>query len=244
MEALECQLETNRTWKQVMMAQVVMSDLFPGFTSSEIACLKLLKDMKSPSAIEVMRLALGCTCNQCIGGFISPRTAFALLCQAEIHYDMLNDMFGYLSGPEWCDSREDLLEHLDPGVRHNLRTNKSLRQDFINLFGHIATALQAKRLPSTNVVLQYAEGEWPPHVKNFLQRGGTVYAVVQACFDCAIGEDLYLGIGEHEAAFQKDIDALSVCRNDREFVFARRQYRRLEGLPDEINPRPGMGGIW
>lgn len=203
-----------------------------------------IKDMKSPSAVAVMRLAFGCACNQCIDGFISPRTVFALLCQAEIHYDLLNDMLEYLSGPEWCDSREDLLEHLDPSVRHNLCTNKFLRQGFVNLFRHIATALQAKRLPSTNVVLQYAEGEWPPNVKRFLQRGGTVYAVMQAYFDCAIGEDLYLGIGEHEATFKKDIDALPVCRNDREFVSARRQYRRLEGLPDEVNPKPGLGGIW
>ncbi len=41
LETLECQLESNRTWIQVMMAQVVASDLFPGFTPSQIACLKL-----------------------------------------------------------------------------------------------------------------------------------------------------------------------------------------------------------
>ncbi len=53
---------------------------------------------------------------------------------------------------------------------------------------------------------------------------------MQACFDRAIDQDLYLGDGEHEAIFKKDIDALPVCRNDREFVFARRQLSKFEGI--------------
>lgn len=104
--------------------------------------------------------------------------------------------------------------------------------------------LRAKKLPLTDAVLRYAAGEWPSNVKKFLQRGGTVYAVVQACFDCAMNQDIYLGDGEHHLTFQEDVDAMPACRNDGEFVFARRQCRRLEGLPDEVNPRVGMGGTW
>lgn len=246
LEALESELESNRTWKQVNAAQVVMSDIFPGFTPSQVECLRLLKNLKYPSSDEIMRLAFGCTCNQCLGGFLSPRNVFAILCQAEINHDMLNDDLdvGDMSGADWCEWSEHMFEHLAPSVRNNLQTNKSLRQGFTNIFGYVAETLRANRLPKTDAVLEYAAGEWPPHVKNFLQRGGTVHAVVQACFDCAINNDIYLGSGEHEACFQKDIDALPTCRNDREFVFARRQCRRLEGLPDEIDPRVGMGGIW
>ena len=50
---------------------------------------------------------------------------------------------------------------------------------------------------------------------------------------------IYPGIAEHETAFHKDIDAILTCRNDREFVFARRPLCRLEGLPDESYPRVG-----
>ena len=245
LEALKCQLESDRTWKQVRMAQVVMSDLFPGFTTSQVECLKLLED-PNPSPDGLLRLTFGCSCKECLGGFLSPRIQFALLCHAEINHNMLNDALdpNDMSGFDWWEWREEMFEHLTPGVRDNFKTNKSLRQGFTNLFAHIAETLRAKRLPLTDAVLHYAEGEWPPHVRNFLNRGGTVFAVVQACFDCAINQDIYLGNGEQYEIFQKDIDALPVCRNDGKFVFARRQCRRLEGLPDEVNPSAGMGGIW
>lgn len=246
LETLRCQLESDRTWRQFRMAQVVMSDLFSGFTPTQIECLKLLEN-ESPSSDELMRLAFGCSCGECLGGFLSPRNLFALLCQAEIQYDMLNDALDpeYMvrMGIDWWHWREDMFEHLVPSVRDNFRTNKSLRQGFTNIFAHVAETLRAKKLPLTEDVLHYASSEWPPHVRNYLQRGGTVYAVVQACFDCTMNQDIYLGDGDHQM-FQKDIEALPACRNDGEFVFARRQYRKLEGLPDEVNPRVGMGGTW
>lgn len=68
----------------------------------------------------------------------------------------------------------------------------------------------------------------------FLQRGGTVHAVLQACFDNAISQDLCLGDGEHHQTFQEEIDALPARRNDGEYVFARRMFQNLEGLPDEL----------
>ena len=246
LETLECQLESNRTWKQVMLAQVVMSDIFSGFTPSQVECLRLLKKLKTPSSVEKLRITFGCIGNQCVGGFLSPRILFALLCQAEINHDMLNDDLNsdHMSGVEWCEWREYMFEYLVPSVRTNLRTNKSLRQGFTNIFKYIAEALEAKRLPLTSIVLQYADGEWPPHVKNFLNRGGTVHGVLQKCFDRAMDEDIYLGSGDHQAAFKKDIDTLPTCRNDREFLFARRQLRRLEGLPDELCPGVGMEGLW
>ena len=146
LEALEPQLESNRTWKQMALARFVMSDLFSGFTPNQVECLKLLKNLKIPSPTQTMRLTFGCTCNQCLGGFLSPRNLLALLCQAEINHDMLNDDLdtGYMCGVDWCEWREDMFEHLTPSVRTNLRTNKSLRRGFTNIFRYIAEALQAK----------------------------------------------------------------------------------------------------
>ena len=243
LEALETQIESDRCFREIGLACVVMADKYSGLAPNQLQCLVQLKRMENPSHDEIARLCFGCTCGLCLGGFLSPRVAYALECQGDTYHDMLNETFDY---EDWCDDWEEMLQHLAPRVKLNLRTNKSMRQGFTNLFSFISPTLQAKRLPTSENILhlQAASNEWPPVTRNYLQRGGTVHAVLQACFDRAIDQDLYLGDGTHEETFQSEIDALPVCRNDREFVFARRQCRRLEGLPDEVDPRVGMGGIW
>ena len=245
LEALETQIESDRSFREVALARMVMADKYSGLASNQLQCLVQLKRLENPSNDELRRLCFGCTCGLCLGGFLSPRVAYSLECRGDSCYDLLNDSLD-LNIEYWCDHWDGMLEHLAPRVKANLRTNKSMRQGFTNLFSFISPTLQAKRLPtSENVLDLYAASyEWPPVTRNYLQRGGTVHAIVQACFDRAIDHDQYLGDGWHEEVYQSEIDELPTCRNDREFVFARRQCRRLEGLPDEVDPRVGMGGIW
>ena len=250
LEALETQIESDRSFRDIGLMRVVMADDYSGLASTQLQCLVQLKRMENPSNDELRRLCFGCTCGLCLGGFLSPRVAYSLECQGDLCYDMLNDSLdhglGFSADPaSWCDDWDEMLNHLAPRVKLNLRTNKSMRQGFTNLFSFIAPTLQAKRLPTSQNILdlQAASNEWPPVTRNYLERGGTVHAILLACFDRAIDQDQYLGDGEHEATFQSEIDALPVCRNDREFVFARRQCRRLEGLPDE-DPRVGVGRMW
>ena len=239
LEVLEVRLEERRTFRWHQAMQVVMCDLFSGYTPTQVACLSQLQGLANPTASEKARLTFGCTCGQCIGGFISPRTSFALECQGVIHNDILMATFGTknISGKEWCQRREEMLEYLPAGVKRNMETNKSLRKGFTNIFGYIVEALRAKQFPTTCNVLSFADGEWPPCTKNYLNRGGDISAVVAACFDYAINQDFYLGDGFHEVCFHDQIEKLPTCRNDCEFVFARRQLRKLEGLPDVIDPR-------
>lgn len=248
LEVLETQLETDRTFKEVGLARVVTADLFSGFAANQVECLKQLKGLKNASPTDISRLAFGCTCGHCLGGFLSPRVAHALESQGEINHDMLNQALDYTtSGDDWCDDWDHMFEHLPRSVKSNLRTKKSMRQGFTNLLSYIALTLQAKMVPTSDKVLQIqllGSNEWPPYTRNYLQRGGTVLAVLQACFDRAIDEDQYLGDGNHHLTFQSDIGALPACRNDGEFVFARQQCRRLEGLPDEVAPQIGMGRVW
>ena len=245
LEALETQIESDRSFTEVALARVVEADKYSGLASNQLQCLGQLKRIENPSNDELRRLCFGCTCGLCLGGFLSPRVAYSLECRGDSHYDLLNDSLDFTT-EYWCDHWDGTFEHLAPRVKANLRTNKSMRQGFTNLFSFISPTLQAKRLPTSENVLDLhaASNEWPPVTRNYLQRGGTVHAVVQACFDRAIDHDQYLGDGWHEEVYQSEIDALPTCRNDREFVFARRQCRRLEGLPDEVDPRVGMGGIW
>ena len=225
LEALETVLEADRVKVRVQMMILPVSDQFSGFDKESIACLIMLKGISNPSDLDVARVAYGCTCGECLGGFLSPRMTFALLCQAEVLHDQLNMDLGDLTGAEWCDWRDVYIQHMPPHVRANLVTNKSLRQGFTNLFNHVASCLRSKQIPRTEMVLQAldAASEWPPCTKNFLQRGGTVASVLLTVIEVAMDQDEMTGDGFHQEAFQDDIDKLKSCRNDNEWAFVRRQ---------------------
>ena len=248
LEFLEAALESGRLKRQAGAMTVPFSDRFSGFAPNDVECLRLLKGIESPSPHQLAQLTYGCTCGQCLEGFMSPRVAFALLCQGELLHDMLGgelpDGSMRMPADEWFEYFDYTLEHLTPGVRENMQTNKSIRQGFTNILGYVAETLGTKKTPTTPNILELAASEWPPCTKNFIQRGGTVAAVVLACFDRAIDQDLYLGDGTHHEVFSEDIGKLPACRNDGEFAFACRRYRDLEGLPPAVNPRVGMGGLW
>ena len=62
--------------------------------------------------------------------FMSPRVAFALLCQGELLHDMFDGKLANgsmrMSTVEWCEYFDQKLEHLTPGVRENMQTSKSI----------------------------------------------------------------------------------------------------------------------
>ncbi|MCJ1254661.1 hypothetical protein MMC24_002476 [Lignoscripta atroalba] len=248
LEALETLLETNRTRREVMMMTIPVSDDFMGHAKDSVDCLLELKCLRNPTADTILRTTYGCTCGECVGGFLSPRMMFTLQCHADLIHDMLNEEFcafgvgeGSLAGAEHYSHLSYFFQHLDPYTRARLKTNKSLRHGATNTFKHIAQCVHRNLAPTTsNVrdVLLDSGAEKPPPAKHFLQSGGAVAPLVMQCFEFAMEEDIYLGNGDHELVFQDEIDKLKKCRNDREFVFARTQYLRLEGLPvgEEVFP--------
>ena len=232
LEALQSALESKRIKTELGLMTVHISDNFQGYYHDEVECLLKMRGQTSRSMDEVSRTRYGCTCGTCIG-FMSPRMMLSLEYHADMIHDMLSDALEYDSGPEWVDFNTIWIGKINAAVLQNLKTNKSMRRGLTNLFSHVANCIRAHQLPLTFNVLGILDnaGEWPPASKNFMQRGGTVASVVQAVFDYAIDQDLYLGDGEHEAVFHEDIDKLPKCRNDREFVFVRRQCARLDELP-------------
>ncbi|TRX96470.1 hypothetical protein FHL15_002742 [Xylaria flabelliformis] len=247
LEALQSSLELQRTKPYGGGA----SDRFIGFCQSDIACLAALtgteifdltklsdRDIWTVSsatdemvsrirAVDTIRNALrlkyGCTCGQCIGGFLSPRMRFALLCQAEIQYDTLSEFPGIdCSGQDWVELNYHVLGHLPRAVKENLVTNKSMRQGFVNMCNHIACCLRKKQLPDTETILDFYQeevSEWPPVTSNYLERGGTVAAVAMMIFDRAIDSDEWAGDGTFMEIFADNINQLPTCRNDHEFGF-------------------------
>ncbi|KAI0099041.1 hypothetical protein GGR51DRAFT_536560 [Nemania sp. FL0031] len=247
------QQRTRRFTGGVRVVTDVISDSFTGFCQSDIECLAALTGteifdltnlsdrdiwMVSSATDEMasrvreanpirntLRLKYGCTCGQCIGGFLSPRMQFALRSQAEIQHDILNEFPGPdCSGADWVEANDDVLVHLPRAVQQNLIINKSMRQGFINMLQHIARCLGKKRLPNTTTILDFYRdevSEWPPVTRNYLQRGGTVAAVAMMLFDRAIDQDEWAGDGTMMETFEDDINQLPACRNDHEFGFVR-----------------------
>lgn len=251
LEALQNLLERQRTRWSNGHTSLVISDKFKGFSASSIACLAVLKNTDvidlsrlGPRDIEfvwsatdeqirrvpeldvsgiqkTLRYKYGCTCEQCIGGFLSPRMKHALLCIADVEHD---NMYTFMddTGPDWVTFHYDNLEHLPESVRENLKTNKSMRQGFANMFRHFANCLRQGRIPTEGEILhfyQWHESEWPPVTRNYLQRGGSVAAVANMIFQKAMESDEWAGDGGHREIFGEDIDKLVVCRNDHEFGF-------------------------
>jgi len=249
LEALQSSLEKHRTRRRAGMPISVALDRFEGFSQPDIASLAALtgteifdltklsdQDISAVSSAaddavsrvpkittirHTLRLKYGCTCGECIGGFLSPRMHFALLCQAEHRHDLLTADLD-AKGPAWVASHGLELDHLALPVRENLNTNKSMRQGFTRMCGHIARCLREKRVPDEEAVLESfrnQRSEWPPVTKNYLQRGGTVAAVATMLFDRAMRWDEWAGDGIHLDAHGGHVKTLPVCRNDREFGF-------------------------
>jgi hypothetical protein len=146
LEQLESELKTKRTKREHGMIIVDISDNFPGFTAEAIECLAVLRAVKDPTPTDYARLKFGCACGSCINGFLSPRMKFALLCQAELLHDLLNEEIE--DGKMWCMMHDDLLTHVTPDIQRNFATNKSYRQGFANLFDHVALTLRENKAPT------------------------------------------------------------------------------------------------
>ncbi|KAI9847651.1 MAG: hypothetical protein M1830_007341, partial [Pleopsidium flavum] len=154
LEALQSLLESNRVKRELLGAHLIqpVSNEFRGFSDESVLCLVKLRGMRNLTMEEIARVKTGCTCGECILGFLSPRMLFALLCQAEMTHDMLDQDIE--DAEMWCAFSEYCTTHILQHVRNNLRTNKSMRQGFSNLFDYIAACLRAKQVPNAPNVLQ------------------------------------------------------------------------------------------
>ena len=234
LEATLMDLEGRRTRRENMCLTLPLSDDFEGYPDTSVLCVARLKSLTEASQLDLARISFGCTCGQCIEGFLSPRMIYALLCQAEVQSDRFNAEIDQDSGPFWVDWNEHMFQYVPENVQNNFKTNKSMRQGFTNMFDHIATCLRTRILPTeVNVLgaLQNAS-EWPPVTKNFLKRGGSVASVATMCFQLAMDQDEFAGDGEHQKTFSDNIELLPECRNDHEFGFVSGMcgYERVSGI--------------
>jgi hypothetical protein len=222
LEALQETLEKMRTQKEYGFFRVLnVSDHFEGYADAAVSCLSLLVG-KEALGFNRACLRYGCTCGGCVGGFLSARMRSSLIFQGEITFDLMQDDID--NGSLWMMINEFKLEHLDLEVRKNLKTNKSLRKGFVNIFQIAAECLKARKIPTVENLAWCCNNrsEWPPHTKNYLRRAGTQMgfrAVLRCMFDAAKEEDEKAGNGECQRILKelKEWSHLPTCRNDYEF---------------------------
>ncbi|KAJ5183288.1 hypothetical protein N7492_000904 [Penicillium capsulatum] len=219
LDVLPAKLEGSRTTRHFNALTEDISDHFAGFPGTAVDCLIFVNGVTEVTDIDWLRLNYGCTCGQCISGFLSPRMRFALECQADIWSDFLREDIE--DGESWLEDNRTFLTFLPRRVQNNLKTNKSMRNGLMNLCNHISTCLQGHMVPNepnVEMVLRNAS-EWSPVSKSFLQRGGSVGAVATMLFQRAMESDELAGDPLHMESFEKEVQQLPECRNDHEFGF-------------------------
>lgn len=254
LEALQARLESSRTVDFFAHDLTLLhSDSFRGFDKDSIACIGVLSktdvfDISQLSQDEIneasspkhkhgtavrrtniirqsLRVKYGCTCGSCVGGFLSPRMAFALMCYAEDVHEFLSSPCLPTNGKDWISNHEFELRFLPVSVKQSLKTNLEMRQGFINTWSHIASCLEAKVIPNESNVLSSFEAETSQGnlaTAVYCEQGGTVGAVARMVFEGAMDQDEWCGDGNLQKCLGDVIEELVECRNDHEFVFAAR----------------------
>jgi hypothetical protein len=225
LEKLELALERKRTRYEHGMLTVVVSDRFKGHADADVKKLLQLRDVVTPSPDEFARIKYGCTCSECLGGWLSPRTRvlMKITCEYEHDQDMYDDMGEVWEGENAKSSIIDGFDFsipvswmfLSPQTVPYMKSNKSVRTGHRHLFGHIIASLDQNQVPTVKNILKVVEeaGEWPPVTRNFIQRAGnkgiedTLKYVITAMLDKDLkagnGIDVIAEYEENKAAEEK-----------------------------------------
>lgn len=220
-EALQWKLENVRTQKVGGMMTLDVSNRFKGHRRDAVSCSVLLQRLEQPVTLtEWQQIQGGCTCGQCLSGFISPRILYALRTAAEVNHDLLNEALELPPELDFLGSDDWGQEYLPARVHANLKKNKSVCRGFCDMCKYIAVCLARRMVPIESNVLAIEREQcgWPPHSATFLQRGGSVESVwLVVCRD-AMREDDWAG-GECVSELDKEFTDLAECRNDSEFGY-------------------------
>jgi hypothetical protein len=206
LEALQENLETMRTRKEYgFFRDLNVSDHFKGNSDSAVPCLSLLF-RQDALGLNKACLRYGCTCGECVEGFLSARMRSSLIFQGETMYDLMQ--YEIDDGDFWIKDNDYILVHLDLDVRKKLKTNKSLRKGFVNIFQIAVECLEAKEVPTAENLGWCCNNrsEWPPDTKNYLRRAGTQLgcrAVLRHMSDIAKENDEKAGNGECQLILKK-----------------------------------------
>lgn len=218
LEALEASMERERTTSQYGFQTIDISDQFTGFNDATVSTLAVLRGLvpEQMSQAELSRLKFGCVRGNCLEGFLSPRLRDMLLFVAEITFDFIYIYGDTMNGESWCEENESLFEYLPESIAQSLAIHKDSRTGFCMLWKYLADCIKENMLPTeSNIMLLIRNAnEWPPHCRNFIQKGGAISSAATMLFKRTM---------ELEQSYHMDREEpidLPTCRNDREIGMA------------------------
>ncbi|PGH09241.1 hypothetical protein AJ80_07718 [Polytolypa hystricis UAMH7299] len=211
-EALVERLERCR------MRRDVGTDLFDGRSIESIKCLAILRG-GNVDAHSHQQLKFGCTCNQCVNGFISPRMRLTLIRVALTSFAALTVAIGH-SG--WVNVHEStFLKFVGSQVRRSMHRDVNMRRGFSRLFWHIRWSLERKRPPTPRNLHQTIRAEpLPSFARYYLAKGGKLEWVAMALLDRALNVDECAGTPEDNTVALYSNEPR--CRNDHEYSLVSR----------------------
>ncbi|KAJ5704096.1 hypothetical protein N7493_011234 [Penicillium malachiteum] len=219
-EALQEKLEKMRTQDNDGLGRIItVSDQFEGHPDTTVSCLCLLPGHNSLANKACFRY--GCTCGECVEGFLSVKMTRYLMrqCDPKVRSWVIEDAF----------SNPLTLDQFDPDVHQNLAAKK-LRLGYSNMFKLALYCLTAGKAPTVqnlewcrNKPLNQKHSEWAPneYIQDYLR-----YAGVQEGYE-AVLRLMFVGASqnaENILGTLKDLDLADepTCRNDYEYEFVTR----------------------
>ena len=195
LENLQAHLEKARVASEQMDMLIPESDNFAGFKPTTLDCLLILLEVKAPSPSQVARVKFGCTCGECLSGFLSPRMAFALTRECDTIVHALKSSDGHCAEfptSVWVRIRWPLIKILPVKAAVALTESSTMRQGFKDLYQRIDIALRSKCLPLSSYIQEQASFTAMSSVqpaKQFLDIGCTVANLGFVLFDLAMGKN-------------------------------------------------------
>jgi len=212
LEKLERALERKRTKHDHLMMTIVVSDQFKGYSDADVKKLLELRGVTAPALKQQACAKYGCTCGDCLGGFLSPRmrASMKMTCEWENDNEMNDEDYVWKEAEQYGDQGMSSIAswpYLPAVIKPFMKSNKNYRIGHRLLHGHIITCLDKGVVPNAQNILEAIEeaSEWPPATKNFLQKAGLagIEAVMRAVCERMKETDLKTGggidaIAEHD----------------------------------------------
>lgn len=230
-------LEQIRSQRQHGIMTLMIPDQFRGLEARYVETVRVLKGLTSATDLDLQRIKFGCTCGQCIGGFLSPRMGELLTGQAQILNSYFISTLEHTGGDGAAFAQDAALHFrfLPAAITNMMCTNKSVRQGFSAMLVHFAACLEAGRLPTEANVRNVVEhaSEWPPVTRNYLERGGTIAAVGSCLFEGTMEQSPLAGDGSGLDCTKPGLyETIPKCRNDEDFGFVSGQCGYERSLRD------------